>query len=51
MDEPLWFSLTIPEGVPSLCLRMKRFWDDFWYLWPITDTGGYLIDGWTFLTP
>ena len=45
------FSLTIPEGVPNLCLHMKRPWDDSWYLWPITDTGGYLIDGWTFLTP
>ena len=50
MDEPLWFSLTIPEGVPNLCLCMKRSWDDFWYLWPITDTGGYLVNGWTFLS-
>lgn len=51
MDEPLWFSLTIPEGVPNLCLHMKRFWDDSWYLWPITDTDGYLVNGWIFLTP
>ena len=45
------FSLTIPEGVPNLCLHIKRSWEDFWYLWPITDTNGYLVDGWTFLTP
>ena len=51
IDEPLWFSLTIPEGVPNLCLHMKRPWDDSWYLWPITDSGGYLVSGWTFLTP
>ena len=51
IDEPRWFSLTIPEGVPNLCLRIKRPWEDFWYLWPITDTNGYLVDGWTFLTP
>ena len=50
MDEPLWFSLTIPEGVPNLCLYMKRSWDDSWYLWPITDAGGYLVNGWTFLS-
>ena len=51
IDEPLWFSLTIPEGVPNLCLHMKRPWDDSWYLWPITDSGGYLVSGWAFLTP
>ena len=68
LDEPRWFSLTIPEGVPNLCLHIKRSWEDFWYLWPITlhikrswedfwylwpitDTNGYLVDGWTFLTP
>ncbi len=51
IDEPRWFSLTIPEGVPNLCLHIKRSWEDFWYLWPITDTNGYLVDGWTFLTP
>lgn len=50
IDEPLWFSLTIPEGVPNLCLHMKRPWDDSWYLWPITDTDGYLVNGWIFLT-
>ena len=50
IDEPLWFSLTIPEGVPNLCLHMKRPWDDSWYLWPITNTDGYLVNGWTFLT-
>ena len=32
IDEPLWFSLSIPEGVPNLCLHMKRPWDDSWYL-------------------
>ena len=51
INEPLWFSLSIPEGVPNLCLHMKRPWDDSWYLWPITDSGGYLVSGWTFLTP
>ena len=51
IDEPRWFSLTIPEGVPNLCLHIKRPWEDFWYLWPITNTNGYLVDGWTFLTP
>ena len=51
IDESRWFSLTIPEGVPNLCLHIKRSWEDFWYLWPITDTNGYLVDGWTFLTP
>ena len=50
IDEPLWFSLTIPEGVPNLCLHMKRPWDDSWYLWPITNTDGYLVNGWVFLT-
>lgn len=49
-EEPFWFSLTIPEGAPNLCLRIKHPLNDSWYLWPITDIGGYLINEWTFLT-
>ena len=42
--------VTDETGVPNLCLHMKRPWDDSWYLWPITDSGGYLVSGWAFLT-
>ena len=51
INEPKWFSLTIPEGVPNICLHVKRPWDDFWYLWPIADTDIYLNGDWIFLTP
>lgn len=51
INEPKWFSLTIPEGVPNICLHVKRPWDDFWYLWPIADTDVYLNGDWIFLTP
>ena len=46
-----WFSLTIPEGEPNLCLYIKRPWEEYGYYWPLTDTGGYLVNGWMFLTP
>lgn len=49
-SQPHWFSFTVPAGEPRLCMRIKRPWDDGWYLWPLTDEGGYLLDGWTFLT-
>ena len=44
-------SAAVLGGRRNLCLHIKRPWEDFWYLWPITDTNGYLVDGWTFLTP
>lgn len=50
-NEPHWFSMTVPEGVTNICLYIKRPWDDIWYLWPVTDTGSYTVNGWTFLTP
>ena len=51
MNDPLWFSLTIPEGEPNLCMHINRSWDDMWFLWPITNTNGYLISEGTYLTP
>lgn len=50
VNEPKWFSLTIPEGVPGMCLYIKHPSQDDWYLWPITDTDGYLVNKCTFLT-
>ena len=49
-NEPQWFSLTIPEGTPALCLFMKRPWDENWFTWPITDLDPFFVSGDTFLT-
>lgn len=48
-DEPRWFSLTIPEGTPALCLFMKRPWDETWFTWPLTDAEPCRVSGHTFL--
>lgn len=31
INEPQWFSLTIPEKTAKLCLFMKRPWDESWF--------------------
>ena len=43
INEPQWFSLTIPEKTAKLCLFMKRPWD-------ITDQAPFFVSGDTFLT-
>ena len=50
IDEPQWFSLSIPEKNARLCLFMKRPWDESWFTWPITDQDSFLVSGNTFLT-
>lgn len=50
IDEPQWFSLTIPEKTAKLCLFMKRPWDESWFTWPITDQDPFFVSGDTFLT-
>lgn len=50
IDEPQWFSLSIPEKNARLCLFMKRPWDESWFTWPITDQDPFLVSGNTFLT-
>lgn len=50
IDEPQWFSLTIPEKNARLCLFMKRPWDEGWFTWPITDQDPFFVSGHTFLT-
>lgn len=50
IDEPQWFSLTIPEKTAKLCLFMKRPWDESWFTWPITDQAPFFVSGDTFLT-
>ena len=50
INEPQWFSLTIPEKTAKLCLFMKRPWDESWFTWPITDQAPFFVSGDTFLT-
>lgn len=50
INEPQWFSLTIPEKTAKLCLFMKRPWDESWFTWPITDQDPFFVSGDTFLT-
>ena len=50
INEPQWFSLTIPEKTAKLCLFMKRPWDESWFTWPITDQALFFVGGDTFLT-
>jgi len=50
IDEPQWFSLSIPEKNARICLFMKRPWDESWFTWPITDQDPFLVSGNTFLT-
>ena len=50
IDEPQWFSLSIPEKNARLCLFMKRPWDESWFTWPITDQDPFFVSGDTFLT-
>ena len=50
INEPQWFSLTIPEKTAKLCLFMKRPWDESWFTWPITDQAPFFVSGNTFLT-
>ena len=50
LDEPQWFSLTIPKETAKLCLLMKRPWDESWFTWPITDQDPFFVGGDTFLT-
>ena len=50
IDEPQWFSLSIPEKNARLCLFMKRPWDESWFTWPITDQDPFFVSGHTFLT-
>ena len=46
IDEPRWFSLTIPEGVPNLCLHIKRSWRIFGTSGPSpTQTGIWWMGG------
>lgn len=50
IDEPQWFSLSIPEKSARLCLFMKRPWDESWFTWPVTDQDPFFVSGHTFLT-
>ena len=50
LDEPQWFSLTIPKETAELCLFMKRPWEESWFTWPITDQDPFFVGGDTFLT-
>lgn len=50
IDEPQWFSLSIPEKSARLCLFMKRPWDESWFTWPVTDQDPFFVSGDTFLT-
>lgn len=50
INEPQWFSLTIPEETAKLCLFMKWPWDESWFTWPITDQDPFFVSGDTFLT-
>ena len=50
INEPLFFSLTIPEDTARVCLFMKRPWDVSWFTWPITDQAPFYVSGDTFLT-
>ena len=50
INEPLFFSLTIPEDTARVCLFMKRPWDVIWFTWPITDQAPFYVSGDTFLT-
>lgn len=50
VDQPQWFSLTVPEKTPNLCLFMKRPWDESWFTWPISDMEPFSISGNTFIT-
>ena len=50
IDEPQWFSLSIPEKNARLCLFMKRPWDESWFTWPVTDQDPFFVSGHTFLT-
>lgn len=50
INEPQWFSLTIPEKTAKLCLFMKWPWDESWFTWPITDQAPFFVSGDTFLT-
>ena len=50
INEPLFFSLTIPEDTARVCLFMKRPWDVSWFTWPITDQASFYVSGDTFLT-
>ena len=50
INEPMFFSLTIPEDTARVCLFMKRPWDVSWFTWPITDQTPFYVSGDTFLT-
>ena len=50
LDEPQWFSLTIPKETAELCLFMKQPWEESWFTWPITDQDPFFVGGDTFLT-
>ena len=50
VDQPQWFSLTVPEKTPNLCLFMKRPWDESWFTWPISDMEPFSVSGNTFIT-
>ena len=45
INEPQWFSLTIPEETAKLCLFMKWPWDESWFTWPITDQDPFFVSG------
>ena len=48
INEPMFFSLTIPEDTARVCLFMKRPWDVSWFTWPITDQAPFYVSGDTF---
>ena len=50
INEPMFFSLTIPEDTARVCLFMKRPWDVSWFTWSITDQAPFYVSGDTFLT-